>query len=83
MYKNNDLFENGRIADVLLAGGYLTIIFLRIFNVINWSWLWILCPFWAPIVGILIGLVIGALIYIPTKIYKTIRSYKNERSKNE
>lgn len=67
-----------RIADVLIVGGYLTIIILRLCNVIDWNWLWILCPFWIPIVGMLIGLIIGALICIPVIIYKKIRGIKNE-----
>lgn len=68
-----------RIADVLLIGGYLTIIGLRIFNVITWSWLWILCPFWIPVVGALVGLIVGLLIGIPIVIYRKIRGIRNER----
>ncbi len=31
--------------------GVLTLIFivLKLLGVINWSWIWVLCPFWIPI----------------------------------
>ena len=68
-----------RVADVVLIGGYLTIIGLRIFSVINWNWLWILCPLWLPIAGVLLGLAIGIIIGVPIVIYRKIRGIRNER----
>jgi ABC-type branched-subunit amino acid transport system permease subunit len=68
-----------RVADIVLIGGYLTIIGLRIFGVINWNWLWILCPFWLPVAGALLGLAIGIIIGVPITIYRKIRGIRNER----
>ena len=44
--------------------GLLAIVFitLKLFNVIAWSWLWVLSPIWIPPVIVLAVLVIGLLI---------------------
>lgn len=43
--------------------GLLTImfIFLKLTNVIDWSWLWVLSPLWIPL-AIIFGILIFALI---------------------
>lgn len=44
--------------------GVLTIVFvvLKLVGVINWSWLWVLCPLWINILLTIIVLVIIAII---------------------
>ena len=44
----------------------LTIIFvfLRAFDVITWSWWWVLAPFWAPIAFVIILLLAVIICYI-------------------
>lgn len=44
--------------------GVLTIVFivLKLVGVINWSWLWVLCPLWIDILLTVIVLVIVAII---------------------
>lgn len=44
--------------------GVLTIVFivLKLVGVINWSWLWALCPLWIDILLTIIVLVIIAII---------------------
>lgn len=44
--------------------GVLTIVFvvLKLVGVINWSWLWVLCPLWIDILLTIIVLVIIAII---------------------
>lgn len=44
--------------------GVLTIVFivLKLVGVINWSWLWVLCPLWINILLTVIMLVIIAII---------------------
>jgi len=69
-----------RIVDGILIGGYLTIICLRIFNVIQWSWWWILCPFWLALGGALIGLTMGLIIGIPIYINRKIKEKRYERN---
>lgn len=68
-----------RIADFVLIGGYITIIVLRIFNVIDWGWQWILLPFWLPVMLAIGGLIIGLIIGIPMYINRKIKERKNER----
>jgi len=36
-------------------------IFLKLFKIIDWSWLWVLSPIWLPL---LIFLCIGGIIFI-------------------
>lgn len=68
-----------RIVDIAFIIGYLTIIILRICNVIDWSWLWILCPFWLAAGGALIGVILGLGIGLSLKLYRKIRGILNER----
>lgn len=44
--------------------GVLTIIFivLKLVGVINWSWLWVLCPLWINILLTIIVLVVIAIM---------------------
>lgn len=44
--------------------GVLTIVFvvLKLVGVINWSWLWVLCPLWIDILLTVIVLVVIAII---------------------
>lgn len=44
--------------------GVLTIVFIvpKLVGVINWSWLWVLCPLWINILLTVIVLVIIAII---------------------
>lgn len=46
--------------------GALTILFiaLKLLNVINWSWLWVLSPLW---ISALLGLLIILIIYLIIK----------------
>jgi hypothetical protein len=65
--------DDDRIVDWILIGGYLTIIILRIFNVIDWGWKWILIPFWLPLQLSIAGLILALIIGIPWKIYLNIK----------
>lgn len=42
----------------------LAFIILRLCNVITWSWWWVLAPFWAPIVFVIILLLAVIICYI-------------------
>ena len=39
--------------------GVLGIVFivLKLVGVINWSWVWVLCPFWLPVVGLILFII--------------------------
>ena len=51
------------------SGGLLTVLFvgLKLTNVIQWSWLWVLAPLWIP-VAIGIGLTLIAMLMVIVKI---------------
>ena len=39
----------------------IVFIVLKLCNVITWSWLWVLSPFWIPVVLVIVLLIIYAL----------------------
>lgn len=57
--------------------GVLTIVFvvLKLVGVINWSWLWVLCPLWIDILLTVIVLVIITIIDNKTR-KKTWKSWR-------
>lgn len=46
--------------------GLLTIVFivLKLTNVINWSWLWVLAPIWMPIALLILGFFVYVIISV-------------------
>lgn len=46
--------------------GLLTIVFivLRLTNVIDWDWWWVLAPLWVPLAIVLLVVVIAAIYYL-------------------
>lgn len=59
MEKNTQVNISGLFNTLLL----IAFIVLKLCNVINWSWLWVLSPLWIPIVVVL-------LIFIPILIWR-------------
>lgn len=63
MNNNNNTVSHGGIG----FAGLLTIVFitLKLLGVIDWSWVWVLCPLWmsAILVAILLAVAIGVLWY--------------------
>lgn len=55
--------------------GILTIVFvvLKLVDVINWSWLWVLCPLWINLLLTIIILIIISVID---------NNFKNKHNKN-
>ena len=58
--------------------GVLTIVFvvLKLVGVINWSWLYVLCPLWIDILFAIIVLVIFAIVNRKTKNNRKSRRIK-------
>lgn len=57
--------------------GALTILFigLKLGDVIDWSWWWVLCPLWA---GLAIGLTIFLfmmVIYVGNEVFKELKNF--------
>ena len=48
---NNDP-NNTSITGGVISVSVLSVVFiiLKLFKVINWPWIWVLCPLWGPIV---------------------------------
>ncbi len=66
--------------------GLLTILFitLKLINVIDWSWIWVISPLWLPLAiflwtcGIvIIGLIIFAITVVTYEHYMEKKSAKN------
>ena len=66
--KSTNISTNGGIGFL----GALTILFiaLRLTNVIDWSWWWVLSPIWMPIVAVLGIIAIVAIVMLIVKIVK-------------
>ena len=52
--------------------GLLTILFigLKLTNYIDWSWWWVLSPFWIPLILAILVFVIGNAIIIACEVLK-------------
>jgi len=50
--------------------GLLTLIFitLKLTNFIDWPWVWVLAPFWIPILVIVVFLFVAALCGVNIKV---------------
>ena len=65
--KNNTTVNTGmKFCDVLL----IVFIVLKLCKVINWSWWWVLSPFWIPLGLAIILLLVSGLLKL---IYKSKR----------
>ena len=62
--------EKGGGVGVLAVVGIVFII-LKLCKLINWSWIWVLAPFWAPTALVIIIIVIAFIIHwIKEALYK-------------
>lgn len=53
---------------VLIIAVQIALITLRVSGNINWSWVWVLAPMWAPVACLIIGALTGVLL---------LKSYRN------
>ena len=58
MKKNNNTNKSLGILDVILV----VLIILKVTNLIDWSWLWILCPVWFPVILVLLIFTIDLIV---------------------
>lgn len=58
-------YPNGSGAGGGLVLGLLGLLFvaLKLLGVISWSWWWVLCPFWGPV--LLAIVIISAILFAP------------------
>ena len=54
----------------------LAFVVLKLCKVIDWSWLWVTCPFWACLAIIIIWLLVVFITAIAVAIYKQLKSKK-------
>ena len=66
--KSTNISTNGGIGFL----GALTILFiaLKLTNVIDWSWWWVLAPLWIPVAVVLGIIVIVAIVIMIVKLIK-------------
>lgn len=70
MNKHESSTTTGGIGFTGLLG--IVFIVLKLTGVINWSWVWVLCPFW-------IGIVLYAAIVLAILGYTIARDRKNRK----
>jgi len=58
--------------------GLLGVVFvtLKLCGVIDWSWWWVLAPFWGGIALVLLILVVGAIVFTLMVIYENVSDRK-------
>lgn len=61
-YKEKEMSDNNNSSTLVI--GLLGIVFitLKLIGIINWSWWWVLAPFWMPFgmtIVLLVGLIVG------------------------
>ena len=64
MEDNNKNAAGGGIGVTGLLG--ILFITLKLCGVINWSWLWVLAPFWIPLALVIIIILVAVVIGIIT-----------------
>jgi phosphoglycerol transferase MdoB-like AlkP superfamily enzyme len=62
MSENSTSASSGGVGLFGLLG--VAFIVLKLTKVISWSWLWVLAPFWAPIVFVILAFVVGFIIFL-------------------
>ena len=63
--------DEDRIVDGILIGFIITIIGLKIANIITIPWIWLLSPLWIPFTaGVIIALICGGWMISSIIIYK-------------
>ena len=70
----NDFKASGGISILPFLG--LAFVVLKLCKVIDWSWLWVTCPFWACLAIIIIWLLVVFITAIVVAIYKQLKSKK-------
>lgn len=68
---SNEKTTSGGFGAVLL----LTFIILKLVGVIDWSWWWVMSPFWIPVVLLL---AVSVLLFVVYRIFRYFR-LKNGR----
>lgn len=64
MSTNSNSTINGISIESLLG---VLFVGLKLTGFINWPWVWVLAPFWIPLIVALVVLAIAGIIYLITK----------------
>lgn len=54
---------NIRLGGELFTTLGLIFIVLKLLDVITWSWLWVLSPFWIPFIGVILSIIFGKKLF--------------------
>lgn len=72
MSKNETEHNKESLSDYIISPmAYLTALFvcLKLFNVIEWDWIWVLCPLWFPPV-------FAIVIFVALMLFELVLSFK-------
>lgn len=70
----NDFKASGGISILPILG--IAFVILKLCKVINWSWIWVTCPFWACLAICIIWLLVVAIKTLVIAIYKHFKLKK-------
>lgn len=80
IFKEDSMEEHKNSSISILGILGIVFIVLKLCGVITWSWLWVLCPFWSPILLFLIVLIVCGIIGHRERSYwKNINNKYKER----
>jgi hypothetical protein len=52
------------LVNLLLGCLQVVFIVLKLVGVVNWSWVWVLSPFWIPVFGVVFVLVFYLVVFV-------------------
>lgn len=68
-----------KIDVISIVGLFVIFLLLKIFKIVNWSWIWIFSPLWISILGLIFLILIGLVITIIKVIAQNIKAAKKQK----
>ncbi len=78
MKSNEKIMDNFKASGGISILPFLGLVFviLKLCKVIDWSWIWVTCPFWACLVICILWILIVAIKALTIEVYKHLKSEK-------
>lgn len=68
-----------KIDVISIVGLFVIFLLLKIFKIVNWSWIWIFSPLWISVLGLVFLILIGLVVTIIKVIAQNIRAAKKQK----